>query len=182
MDDSFRSLAKTQIVFATGGLLVAAGGQAMSLSVASVTTYAISGAFLGLALVAGRELSRGTRRGILLSLLVQGLQIIHLNLRSLGFLFLAGPFLELGASSSIVLVTGGAGAVGYIAPNPTAGFLPGTRLGLHFGFQLDLADKHPAIAVGVNLVAVVFAVRLWLLWRATPVSAPGPALNAGPAA
>src|SRR5262245_24038271 len=169
MDDTFRALARRQIIFATAGMLFAAAGQVFTLQRSTVVVYTISGAFLGLALYAGQELGRGTKRGILLSLVVQALQIVQLNFPSLGFFFLAGPFVELGASSSILLVTGGAGALGYIANNPTTGFLPGTWLGIHFGFQLSLADKHPTITVGVNIVALVFAIRLWRLWRANAV-------------
>ena len=167
MDGSFRSLARTQTVFATVGLICAAAGQALAPRALSPLTYTLSGAFLGLVLYAGKELRRGTHRGILLSLIAQMAQVVHLNLAAFGFLFLAGPFVELGASPSIVLLTAGAGAVGYLALSAPTNLLPGARVAVHFGFRLDMATSDPTIAFGVNVVALVFAVRLWKLWRTT---------------
>ena len=165
IDEAFRKLARTQIGFATGGLLCAAVSQTLAPQGLSVFTYTLSGAFFALVLYAGKELARGTRRGVLLSLIAQGAQVVHLNFVGLGVLFLAGPFIEFGASSSVLLVTGGAGAVGYLGSNAAAALLPGARLAVHAGIRLDTVTPHPSIAVGVNIVALVFAIRLWRLWR-----------------
>ena len=175
MDTSFRSLARTQIIFATAGLVCGAAGQALAPRALSSLTYTLSGAFLAFTLYAGKELSRGTQRGILLSLIAQLVQVVHLNFAALGLLFLAGPFVELGASSSVVLVTVGAGAVGYVAPNAPTGLLPGARVAVHLGFRLDTVTPHPAIALGINVVALVFAIRLWQVWRTS-----GARLSIGP--
>ncbi len=131
----------------------------------SVLTYTLSGAFFALVVYAGKELARGTRRGVLLSLIAQAAQVVHLNFVGLGVLFLAGPFVEFGASSSVLLVTAGAGAVGYLGPNAAAALLPGARLAVHAGVRLDPVTPHPTIAVGVNIVALVFAIQLWRLWH-----------------
>jgi len=166
-EQSFRSLARTQIVFATGGLLCAAAGQAIAPRAFSPLAYTLSGGFLAFVLYAGKELRRGTRRGIFLSLVAQVSQILHLSFSAFGVLFLAGPFVELGASPSIVLVSAGAGAVAFVAPTSATTPMPGARLELHFGFLLDTSASHPAIAIGVNFVALVFALRLWRLWSET---------------
>src|SRR6266480_3614827 len=100
IDESFRKLARTQIGFATGGLLCAAVSQTLAPQGLSVFTYTLSGAFFALVLYAGKELARGTRRGVLLSLIAQAAQVVHLNFVGLGVLFFAGPFIEFGASSS----------------------------------------------------------------------------------
>jgi hypothetical protein len=182
VDESLKSLARTQTVFATAGLVCAAAGQALAPRALSPLTYTLSGAFLAFVLYAGRELSRGTHRGILLSLIAQAAQVVHLNFATLGLLFLAGPFVELGASSSVVLVTAGAGAVGYVASSVPITLLPGARLAVHFGFRLDTTTPHPAIAMGINVVALVFAARLWKVCQTlTPIPAGAPSMG-GPAA
>jgi hypothetical protein len=167
MDESFRKLARIQIGFATAGLLFAAAGQLLAPQGFPVLAYTLSGAFMALVLYAGNELSRGTQRGVLLSLIAQVAQIVHLNYPGLSVLFLAGPFVELGASSNVFLLTGGVGAVGYVAPSAMPATSPGARFALHAGIRLDATVQHPAIAIGINVVALVFAVRLWRLWRSS---------------
>src|SRR5438309_11521746 len=131
MDESFRSLARTQTIFATVGLVCAAAGQALAPRALSPLTYTLSGAFLAFVLYAGKELGRGTHRGILLSLIALMAQVEHLNLAALGVLFLAGPFIELGASRSIVLLNAGAGVVGLLTPIAPTILLPTARGTVH---------------------------------------------------
>lgn len=160
------ALARVEVAFAAAGLVLAAGVATLRSSGRSVVAYTVAGAFLSLCLYAGRELSRGTRRGLTLSLLVQALQVVHVNMRSFGVLFLAGPWLEVGMSRSLVGVTLGGGAVAWLVPvMPRAADLAGTVLYAQWGLLLAESPE-PSVRFGINLVALVFAVRLWRLLRA----------------
>ena len=160
-----RRLARVQIGFATGGVLCAAAGQAIWPHAYSILVYTVSGAFLGFVLYAGRELNRGTRRGLFLSLVAQLAQVVHLNLPKLTVLFLAGPFCEFGSSSSINVLTLGVGTVGYAGQQMVGPGLPGTRLALSLEWVKDQFVPHPSIVVGINLVAATLAVSLWAARR-----------------
>src|SRR5690349_19683339 len=151
-----------EVVFATVGLVLTSGAVVVHQDSRSLVGYTLAGAFLALLLYAGNELQRGTRKGIVLSLVAQLLQVVHLNTGALVLLFLGGPWLEIGASQALVQVTLGGGAVVSVFPRRDGvDTLAGSVLNVHFGLLLDPSAPHSVIRVGVNLVAVTFALRLW---------------------
>ena len=160
--DELKTLARTEVAFATVGLVLASGAFVVHRDSRALVGYSLAGAFLAFLLYAGNELQRGTRRGIVLSLIAQLLQVVHLNTDALVLFFLGGPWLEIGASKTLLQVTVGGGAVVSVFP-PRQGFdsLAGSVLDVHLGFLLDSSAPHSVVRVGANLIALTFALRLW---------------------
>ena len=157
----FHTLARLEVAFATIGLLAAAGNEIAVPHGISILDYTLSGAFLAFVLYAGNELRRGTRRGVVLSLVAQGLQLVHLNVSWLSFLFLAGPSIELGVSRGAVLMTASAGSVAALTPIQPTSPVAGLLLSYHFGFLFNTDFRDTTVLAGINLVALSFAARLW---------------------
>jgi hypothetical protein len=156
--DSLKNLARTEVAFATVGLVLASGAFVVHRDSRSLVGYTLAGAFLAFLLYAGRELQRGTRKGIVLSLVAQLLQVVHLNTDALVLFFLGGPWLEIGASKALVQVTVG---VSVFPPRLGVDTLAGSVLDVHFGLLLDPSAPHSVVRVGANLIALTFALRLW---------------------
>ena len=156
-----RGLAATQIA---GGALTIAG---------FVLTYQVFGyrlrfwlvllaaAFALAAIIGGLELLRGSRRGIVLSMVVQGAQILTWS-AGWRYVFLAGPKLTWVVASVGTGVSVGGGGTFLFDPTPVDGQLNGVGLTLEVGIGVwpsPLAEA--SWTVGLNALALLAFVHLW---------------------
>ena len=156
-----RGLAATQLA---GGALTIAG---------FVLTFQIFGyrlrfwlvllaaAFALAAIVAGLELLRGTRRGLLLSMAVQGAQILTWS-AGWRYVWLAGPKITWVVASVGTGVSVGGGGTFLLDPNPVDGQLNGVGLTLEIGLGVwprPLAEA--SWTIGLNAFALLAFVHLW---------------------
>ena len=123
---------------------------------------AITWGFAALSIVAGAQLLMEPASGMVLSLFVQGLQIVSVN-AGWRYVFLAGPKLTLLIASVGLRVSAGGGGAFILTSAPQNGTLDAP--GLAFAFNLSIMGRLETAtwALGINLLAAYFFVRLWRL-------------------
>lgn len=111
---------------------------------------------------AGRLLMLERPSGIVLSLFVQGLQIVSVS-GAWRYVLLAGPKLGVViASAGLRFVAGGGGAF-ILSSAPPDGTLNAPGLALAFNMSIGGDFERATWSLGINLVAAYFFVRLWRL-------------------
>jgi hypothetical protein len=168
-----KKLARLQTAFAVAGLILgSATFLTRSQAPGAWLGYTFTGVFLGFTLYASKRMLAGDRSGIRLSLIVQLLQVIHIQIQGLYWFFLVGPLVEIGGSSAIVAIRFGLGAVASIFPlDPNTAEMPGTYASFGEGWRLDPTAEDLRIKIGLNIVALVMVLGLV---RALAASAPVP--------
>ena len=161
VNPKLRTVARMQAGFAIAGLIAGSTIVFTSRAPAYWLGYTFTGLFLAFTLYASNQLLAGKAAGVRLSLVVQLLQVVHIQIRGLYWFFLAGPLVEVGGSSALVAVRFALGAVASIFPlDPSTAEMAGTYAGFAEGWLLDPGAQDLRIKLGVNIVALVMAVRL----------------------
>lgn len=122
----------------------------------------IAWGFAALSVVAGYQLLMARPSGMVLSLFVQGLQIVSVN-AAWRYVFLAGARLTLLVSSVGLRVSAGGGGAFILTSAPPDGTLNAPGLALAFNLSIMGELEKATWALGINLVAAYFFVRLWRL-------------------
>jgi hypothetical protein len=149
-----------------GGVLIIAGGWLTKHDAGGQTWVSFPFVLLiaaGLSIAAGLLLLNREQNGVLMSLLVQGCQVVNINI-GWRYVFLVGPKITLLFASTGVALYGGIGGQFSLSSAPTDGTL--RALGVGADLKVDWM-LHPLDAatwtVGVNMLAAYFFVRLWRL-------------------
>jgi len=122
----------------------------------------IAWGFSALSVVGGYQLLMARPSGIVLSVFVQGLQIVSVN-AAWRYVFLAGARLMFLVSSVGLRVSAGGGGAFIFTSAPPDGTLSAPGLALSFNFSIMGELEKATWALGINLVAAYFFVRLWRL-------------------
>lgn len=155
-----------------GGILILCGGWLLKQDANRhfvVFLPLVTMAAAALSLTAGGLVLRQKQSGLALSLLVQALQIVNFNV-GWRYVFLAGPKMTLMLASAGVALYGGAGGLFTLTGAPSDGTLaaPGVAAELKVALMPGSLES-ASWAIGINLLAIYFFVRLWRLDTALTV-------------